>query len=353
MNKDLDLLDSIFTRIESIEQELDNQTRKMLWERIARDTLQSNHARSLTPHASRRRRLFTAVSAAAAVLILCLAGYFSFHTEPDSPINYDSVAQYFPHEIENIQLVLPDRIVEIRKNPSVIYEPGCVIADGVKYPIAQSDEIHQFIVPFGKTADVQLADGSKVRVNAGSKLIYKSGMGGTRRQVYVNGEVFLDVFHDENRPFTVKTNRLDVRVLGTEFDVRAYDDEEVQSVVLVSGSVSVSADLLDQRYRISPEQCFSYNTSNCDISIRQVPVENYIAWMDGLMILDNAPLKEVFRQINRYYNVEIVYDSSLENVRISGKLDIRSSVEDTLETIGLVAGTQYRFEEGKYCISAR
>lgn len=350
MKKDLDYLDDVFNRLTPVEGPLDDATREQLWERISRDTLEN---RRLHADTIRLRKRLLRVSVAAAVALICTAGFFTLRPGAEDSINYDAVSQYCPHDIENVQLVIPDRVIPIRDAGSVVYKDNKVVADGVAYQIKNPDEIHQFIVPFGETAGIRLADGSKVRVNAGSKLIYKSGMGGTRRQVYVNGEVFLDVFHDENRPFTVKTNRLDVRVLGTEFDVRAYDDEEVQSVVLVSGSVSVSADLLDQRYRISPEQCFSYNTSNCDISIRQVPVENNIAWMDGLMILDNAPLKEVFRQINRYYNVEIVYDSSLENVRISGKLDIRSSVEDTLETIGLVAGTQYRFEEGKYCISAR
>ena len=350
MKKDLDYLDDVFSRLTPVEAPLDDATRKQLWERISHDTLEN---RRLQADTIRLRKRLHRVSVAAAVALLCTAGFFTLRPGAEESINYDAVSQYCPHDIEHVQLVIPDRVIPIRNAGSVVYNGNKVVADGVAYDIKNPDEIHQFIVPFGETAGIRLADGSKVTLNSGSKLIYKSGMGGARRQVYVNGEVFLDVFRDESRPFTVKTNRLNVHVLGTEFDVRAYDDEDAQSVILISGSVSVGADLLDQRYRIVPDQCFSYNTSNCDISIRQVPVENYISWMDGILIFDNANLKDVFKSVIRHYDVEILYDSSLENIRISGKLDIRGSVEDTLQSIGLVAGTKYVCENGKYRISAK
>lgn len=74
-----------------------------------------------------------------------------------------------------------------------------------------------------------------MQLNSGTKVIFKAGMNGRKREIFLNGEAFLDVAHDENRPFKVKTDRLDVSVLGTRFNVKAYPSDEQQSVVLVSG----------------------------------------------------------------------------------------------------------------------
>ena len=150
-----------------------------------------------------------------------------------------------------IQLVLSDKLIPISGQESQIeYDAkGTVavnsekIAD-VSLNSANSSkrlpEFNQLIVPNGKRSTLILEDGTKLWVNAGSRIVYPVTFADKKREIYVNGEVFLEVTPDKKRPFIVKTKEMDVQVLGTSFNVMAYETDESSSVVLVTGAVQVN-----------------------------------------------------------------------------------------------------------------
>lgn len=334
-------LDKIFRVFVAEEKHLDSTDRENLFKRIKSSLENIEYSRK------RKRIAFTVISSAAAIL---LAFVFFNHRTGDEEFNYESVCHYLPDESGNVRLCRHDEIIEVTSSPSIIYEADGFVVNGSNYPITDRNEIHQIIVPYGQTADLTLADGTSIKINSGSKVIFKAGMTGRKREIFVSGETFLDVSHNPARPFTVKTDRIDVSVLGTKFDVKAYSYEDTRSVVLVEGSVLLNGDLLDKSYKLTPEQKFSYNSLNCEVGIEQVDVSDYTCWMDGLMKFSHACLKDVLIQLYRYYNVSISFDPSLKDITISGKLDLKEGLESILQSVTLTSGTSYIKKDGTYFI---
>lgn len=193
--------------------------------------------------------------------------------------------------------------------------------------------------PIGQQTRTVLSDGTTVWLNSGSELEICEQAGGERR-VKLCGEAYLDVAHDANRPFIVETSHMEVRVLGTRFNVNAYDEK--QSVVLVSGSVDVTALEQGKSNRIWPEEMFSYDARTGERQIRSVDTDNFVSWTEGFLMFQSAPLKEVFTQLQHFYGVQIHCDSHLtEEIAISGKLELRTGIEGALNHLKLLVPIFY------------
>ncbi len=344
--------DEIFSILEPVEEHMADADRKRLWMRISADI------RRRKPTGRILLRSAVAAASLAAVLIL---GVFIHNRHREisgvDGINFESLTASMPRGGGNITIAFPDKVVEVTASADVSYGGGVltVVSDGEirTFELTGRDEIHQMTVPYGKRARLLLSDGTSISMNSGSRLIYRTEMRGKRREVYLNGEAFLDVARDESRPFIVKTDRLDVSVLGTSFNVKAYPYEEKQSVVLVSGKVSVLGDMLDRDYVMAPDQMFSYSSLNCDVSIDTVNPEDYICWKSDLLNLDSDSLQNVLMQLTRRYNVDFVYDNALRDISMTGKLDLSDGLEAALESISLVAGIKYRREGDSWIITMK
>ena len=112
---------------------------------------------------------------------------------------------------------------------------------------------NQIIVPPGKRTNVVFADGTKICVNAGTRVVYPEVFLDDSREIYVEGEIYLEVFRDESRPFIVRTEKMNVRVLGTTFNISAYKNQTESSVVLVEGKVEVEL-INKQKIKVSPNE---------------------------------------------------------------------------------------------------
>ena len=160
------------------------------------------------------------------------------------------------------------------------------------------------------------------------------------RRVKLCGEAYLDVARDIDRPFIVETSHMEVRVLGTRFNVNAYDEK--QSVVLVSGSVDVTALEQGESSRIRPEEMFTYDARTGERQIRLVDTNNFVSWTEGFLQFKSAPLEQVFMQLQHFYGVRINCDSHLtEEIMISGKLELRTGLESALNHLKLLAPISY------------
>ena len=145
------------------------------------------------------------------------------------------------------------------------------------------------IVPYGKRSEVQLSDGTLVWLNSGSRLVYPAVFADDKREVYLEGEAIFEVTHDRQRPFKVLSEGQEIEVLGTVFNVSSYLDEESINTVLKSGSVRISygeRTVLSGRdkLRILPGTMASYDRSTKSISSREVDVDQYFSWRDGVLI---------------------------------------------------------------------
>ena len=193
--------------------------------------------------------------------------------------------------------------------------------------------------PIGQQTKTVLSDGTVVWLNSGSELEICAQAEGERR-VKLCGEAYLDVARDIDRPFIVETSHMEVRVLGTRFNVNAYDEK--QSVVLVSGSVDVTALEQGESSRIRPEEMFTYDARTGERQIRLVDTNNFVSWTEGFLQFKSAPLEQVFMQLQHFYGVRINCDSHLtEEITISGKLELRTGLESALNHLKLLAPISY------------
>ncbi|WP_417887518.1 FecR family protein [Zunongwangia sp.] len=164
-------------------------------------------------------------------------------------------------------------------------------------------------VPFGKTFQVELIDGSLVHLNSGSTLIYPLNFSEfDHRAVELKGEAFFNITHDEQKPFIVKANGLNVQVLGTQFDINAYDENKNIAVALLEGAVKMynRQDNLDENAKIlSPGLVGNYNREDKKIQIEEINVNNYVAWRFGKLVYRNVKLKDLLTKLERHFNIRV------------------------------------------------
>lgn len=197
--------------------------------------------------------------------------------------------------------------------------------------MANDNKNNELIIPKGGEYQVVLADGTKVWLNSASRLIYPQSFMGKERRVVLSGEAFFDVTHDAERPFVVETSRMNVKVLGTRFNVNDYDDNEEVSTTLVNGSVEIiSGD--QQAFRLVPGEQ-AYGKEN-ELEKREVNVRLYTSWIDRKFLFNNTELEEIAKQISRWYDVEIFFSSeSVKKVRFTGAIVKFKPLEDLVRMI--------------------
>lgn len=165
-----------------------------------------------------------------------------------------------------------------------------------------SDGSHKIItIAAGEQKTITLPDGTEVCLNSKSVLKYPEDFGKKERMVEFCGEGYFKVAHDAAKPFVVKTNTLSTKVLGTEFNLRCYTDEDVH-VTLVKGSVEVSAN--NNKVRISPDQ--DAYLAQDKLLVQEVNPKDFTSWKDGILYFDNASLLTIVQQLARVYNVSVV-----------------------------------------------
>lgn len=175
---------------------------------------------------------------------------------------------------------------------AVNYEPG-------------EKEFTTYKIPAGGEYAIKLEDGTIVHLNSESEIKAPVKFGKGDRTVYFKGEGYFEVAHDPRRPFTVKTERGDIAVLGTEFNLRAYDDESETVTTLVKGSVDVvSGD--ETRVRMVPGTQ-SKIAVNGDVTVRTVDVYPYIAWKSGRIVFDNTRTEDIMNVLRRWYMCDVFY----------------------------------------------
>ena len=326
-------------------EQMSNERQDLLWTRI------KDSNKILQMQRNRRFRSFVwMVAASVTVLIIFSISYI--YTNVNKTPDVEAIAREMAStpEAEDIQLVLPDKQIPISGQESQIeYDAkGTVVVNSEKIADAfqssansskRSLEFNQLIVPNGKRSTLILEDGTKVWVNAGSRIVYPVAFADKKREIYVNGEIFLEVAPDKNRPFVVKTKGMDVQVLGTSFNVMAYETDESASVVLVTGSVQVDT-RDDEDFRLEPNRMFSYHNGECDI--KDVNVNDYILWKDGLYTYRSEHLSVILDRLSRYYGKKISYKSDVADLRCSGKLDMQEDLEVVLDGLSQTAPILYK-----------
>jgi transmembrane sensor len=199
-------------------------------------------------------------------------------------------------------------------------------------------------VPDGARVEFFLPDSSKGWLNSGSTLKYPA-IFDQHRKVELKGEAFFEIRHLDNSDFTVSVADLDVKVLGTKFDISAYPADKFTEVVLKEGKVDISGKAGVFSYTMAPGEKMDYNRETKSLGVKKVETDQYSAWKDGYLILDNEPIGQVISRIERWYNAEIVIkDEILKNYRF--KATFRDEpLEEVLRLLALTTPIDYKIEK--------
>jgi ferric-dicitrate binding protein FerR (iron transport regulator) len=290
----------------------------------------------------RRLRVFS-IAAGVAIAIALLYVWRPGSPEPET--DYQAIINAMPREDAssgNIQLVLSDnqRLSFDSKEAEIDYQnEGKILVNSEKIEIDEKKDQQQFnqlIVPIGRRSSLIFADGTRIWVNSDSKVIYPLQFSPDKREIFVEGEVYLNVAPLAEAPFIVKTKRVDITVLGTQLNVSAYENEHQTNVILVSGKVEVKTQE-NRKNILAPSQRFSYNTVTCETTVDYVDVDNYIAWKDGYYPFRQESLDVVLNKLIKYYGVKMEWDAGIASLTCSGKLDLKKELADVLEVLAKAA----------------
>lgn len=187
--------------------------------------------------------------------------------------------------------------------------------------------------PTGGQYNIVLADGTKVYLNAVSSIKYPTQFNGDKRLVELDGEAYFEVAKDKSKPFIVKSDNQSIEVLGTHFNVHAYANESVVKTTLLEGSVAVS--FKNQKSILKPGQQSNVSDNFTKIKIREVDTDEAIAWKNGRFKFDNADLKTVMRQLERWYGIKVEYRGDVSDVRFSGGTFMNKNLSEVLKVLEL------------------
>ena len=245
------------------------------------------------------------------------------------------------------------------ENELVINNDSIIDLTNTEAETVKEARLNEVIIPYGKRSELLLADGTKVWLNAGSRLAFPSAFSGKKREVFLEGEACFKVAENKNQPFVVNAGELDVNVLGTWFNVSAYPEDAVIETVLLEGSVSVQKSSVlgigKKETFLKPWQKASFNKRQNEMKVEYDPsAEVAVSWTEGWFQFSGESLKSVLNKLERYYNLEVVLPEHFpSNERITGKLDLKDSPQEVLNALADVAQISYRISGNKIYIDKK
>jgi transmembrane sensor len=213
-----------------------------------------------------------------------------------------------------------------------------------------NNTLSELVTPSGAKDFIELNDGTKVWLNAESTLSYPEEMAGKERRVFLTGEAYFEVSHKKRKPFIIETSALQIKVLGTRFDVSAYSDDEYIITTLVSGKVQISDLRSDNNdlYILEPNQKLTFSKVNREIKQYVVDVNLYTSWTRNEIIFRDLHFTEVVKRLERDFNSKIEYDENLfRNSRITAKFLEKESLIEILDVLKIPGKFEYEVKDDK------
>lgn len=299
----------------------------------------------------RIRNIRWIASTAAAVGLVLAIGWRTMSREDDVSLDVSLLDVPAVTCGDEVTLVEEDRVVRLENEVSLAYDTSGAMSirqsdSGLRtsQTLTEKNGTNRIMVPNGKRADITFADGTRIYINSGSKVIYPKTFDKRKREILVEGEVYLDVAKRKDAPFVVKTKDFDIQVLGTSFNVCAYAEDASSSVVLVRGSVEVTTGN-KTKVELKPDQMI--NVRGNKTQVRKVDVSEYVSWKDNLLLLRQKPVGEILKRLERYYGCKIRYDTGIGSILLSGKLDLQEDIMHVMENLCLSSSLCYTMGENQ------
>ncbi|MBV7529171.1 FecR family protein [Chitinophaga sp. sic0106] len=282
---------------------------------------------AVAPHGRIRKMLTIAAAAAAAILIISTIAYLSLY-KPPAPAR---VAVAVPGGNKATLTLADGTVVQLDSARKTILQGRQAIEQdngNLRYGTAATTGMNTLVTPRGGQYTLQLPDGSKVWLNADSKLHYPAAFTGSERVVALEGEAFFEPATDQERPFKVVARGVTTRVLGTSFNISAYEEEETIKTTVLTGAVKVNTATKEQVLRPNQQGVVNNGT---DISLKTVNAYKVASWKDGMIAFERLEVPAVMNMIARWYNVDISYEGAIPDVLMSGEFKRKVGLADALK----------------------
>src|SRR5579862_7334036 len=302
------------------------------------------------------------VAAAASVIVIILGGsYFAFYHKTENEIvkTQGSTADIKAPEKSRATITLSTGktiFLDSAANGELASEASVAVikkADGnIEYngniqPKITKTLYNTLSNPRGsKVITLTLADGTQVWLNAESSIRYPVSFGPKERKAEITGEAYFEVARDKTKPFTVSNGNTQVQVLGTHFNINAYQDEKDIKVTLLEGSVKVSTDNSTKIIRPGEQAIV---TSAIEIE-NKTDIVKVMAWKNGMFRFSNTNIEEIMRQAARWYDVEISYQGDFSDLNFGGSVSRKANISELLKRLAATETFHYTIEGNKICL---
>lgn len=272
--------------------------------------------------------------AALILLLLVPASYFIYHW-----ISEETISDITPGTLGG-ELILSDgKSFNLSDNnlPENAVRAFVIDSKGINYQIPankpQVKEIQNTLRTLqGMECLITLSDGTRVHLNAETRLTYPVCFSSKERIVQIEGEAYFDVAPDKEHPFIVKTSHTSIRVTGTSFNVRAYADEDTESTTLISGTVRINSG--NEEFELVPNQHYTYNKNTGTNTVANVNTDLYTSWESGSFIFLNVPLENVMSYLSKWYRFQYSFeDEAAKQVRIGAYLNRYANMNPIIDMI--------------------
>lgn len=218
---------------------------------------------------------------------------------------------------------------------------------GVIYQAAQdfnkNETYAEIMAPKGSRVQFTLPDGTEGHLNGGSRLRYPVNFD-DKRKISLSGEVYLEVAKNEKLPFIVKTKHIDVKVLGTKFDICAYETDKEVYTTLEEGSVQIFSKISSISTILNPGEQNIVNTSNGKMKNVKVNTKLHTSWKEEILRFDNSPFDEVVKKMERWYGVTITLDASLKYSEYYTFTVRTESLKELLDLLSITTPMSYKID---------
>lgn len=302
------------------------------------------------------------LSVAASLLVLVCAGRYFMHTNIHQQVKVAHVAKpaapILPGTNKAILVLANGGRVDLNQVANGrIPQAGKTFINKVKngkliYGKADSNSnevaYNTIITPKGGQYQVVLSDGTTVWLNAASSLKYPSTFTGAERHVELNGEAYFEVAKNKHFPFTVSAGKVNVRVLGTHFNISAYDDDPFNKTTLLEGSVLLSKD--NQQMALIPGQQGIATDNNQQLELKTVNVEDAVAWKNGYFSFKKDNIQSVMRKIARWYDIDVVYQGTQSSRTLGGTVSRTKNIDEILSYLALTGVAHFKVKERRIIV---
>lgn len=311
---------------------------------------------NLKPESKTRKLALRLFPYAATLLVLAGFAWYLFNLASDKETAITQTETTVPERHNKAVLVLSDGNSLVLDNPEsaeipeesgvhITNQPGEFLRYEQDEAGSDIPRMNRLIVPAGARYQLQLADGTKVWMNAQSELQYPVTFTSNSRRVILSGEAYFEVHSDASAPFIIEANGYEISVTGTAFNISAYADDGFMQTTLVSGALEVSS-REGLAYKLNPGQMAMINNQSQEADIEYVDTRLFTSWRDGVLHFNKISLKDLATKLERWYDVEIQFaNDHIADLLFSGAMENSRDIGFLLDLIGKAANVEFEIDK--------